>query len=1006
MTPSPYTLAGARRVLAGNPAEANEDVWTWDGDTGYLVPVLDGLVAAGHRRLRDGERARRHEVLAATHAALVFGAFFAVLGEAIVRSRGDLTDDDLRRMTTGEPELRTIDGSVVLPSATAGFEPTLRTVIRPLYEALSRDGRAFAMRWTGAAEHGDIVQQAADRYRAGYAPIADDVPEFAIWTMSGHPAPAGASLERLERLVSAIVAGEDRRAAGVRDTLAALNRGVLDEPLIPVDEAGDLQGVRVPTVDDGYINPCFRWAVAEPETQAGDHAWWARRPVETDIETFLAAHLVSPMAAERPLVVLGHPGSGKSLFTKVCAGRLSAADRFTAVRIALRDVRDPDQPIYQQIDDTVRRETNGRVAWPELCEAAAGTVRVVLIDGLDELMQVTGATQSSYLGNVAEFQRVEKATGNPVAAIVTARTLVADLARIPDGSVIIKLEDFSDDQVRTWLSVWQATNATEHLTPRALLPLGDLSHQPLLLLLLAIYGSVHPLPEAESVAALYGVLLQHFLTRELAKSADPDPDRTMEQRRGAALWDLGVVAFGMLNRGRLHIGEEQLRHDLAALRERNVQPVREVAAAGRLSTARQVIGRFFFITSADGAAGRSYEFLHSTFGEYLIAYHVLDELIDLHRALARPSSQQWDDDRLFALLSHQLLSSRTEILPFARQLFRAESPETRAGTLAVLRRIVRTAQDRWGRGGFGGYDPSGDRYTNRMAAYTVNVILLLTTLSEDPVPLAAIAPPGLAPEAWWASTVDLWASAFAGDPLTWSLLLARISRSDHDGPHISGRLTSAADSGTNRSLLATGSLDEAAATNAGRAAVTGTQVVTGPADVVVAGWLAMALTAAAHDPRPSRDGTLFTYLAQGRPTVSLARPILAYLCAFGAELGPAYRAEAVRYLLEPVHAGSLPIDDLTVLVAMFPDLLQDVPDLARCLLGESGRPRTTAVGDVLEIGATAWGRDSVDLYGRAIVHTGRSPAAGRPGEPVHPAKARAFIRDAVAILRNPPAQTL
>ena len=36
------------------------------------------------------------------------------------------------------------------------------------------------------------------------------------------------------------------------------------------------------------------------------------------------------------------------------------------------------------------------------------------------------------------------------------------------------------------------------------------------------------------------------------------------------------------------------------------------------------------------------------------------------------------------------------MLPFARQLFDAESEETREGVLAVVSRLIRAAPDRWG----------------------------------------------------------------------------------------------------------------------------------------------------------------------------------------------------------------------------------------------------------------------------------------------------------------------
>ena len=86
----------------------------------------------------------------------------------------------------------------------------------------------------------------------------------------------------------------------------------------------------------------------------------------------------------------------------------------------------------------------------------------------------------------------------------------------------------------------------------------------------------------------------------------------------------------------------------------------------------------FFIHTAEaeaGEGGRSYEFLHATFADYLIAHHTAEQLRDLHAALSRPSFQQWDDDLAFALLSHRLLAaSGARTLDFLRSWWEPTPP--------------------------------------------------------------------------------------------------------------------------------------------------------------------------------------------------------------------------------------------------------------------------------------------------------------------------------------------
>ena len=66
-----------------------------------------------------------------------------------------------------------------------------------------------------------------------------------------------------------------------------------------------------------------------------------------------------------------------------------------------------------QIQQALDLATNQRVAWWRLVEQSSETVRVVLLDGLDELLQTTSNDRSSYLQDVMEFQRVETEQEEP-----------------------------------------------------------------------------------------------------------------------------------------------------------------------------------------------------------------------------------------------------------------------------------------------------------------------------------------------------------------------------------------------------------------------------------------------------------------------------------------------------------------------------------------------------------------------------------------------------------------
>jgi hypothetical protein len=813
MSGSPYSFDTAREILAGRTSKTVKVLdrllgvailaagpiglatghpwllaaWSWVDQKNELVIHLDAMVAKGRAKLGKATGKQRYELVAATHTAVVAASFFAALRELTGPASEALTDADRVRLVDGAvPDADFHDAvelllstDIALPWAGRGFADNLDKEITPYFERLAERCLAFLAGFAVWSERfGDVdgprplatqlVERAVNRYRAEYAALAAEVPEFEIWTMLGEHGATQQALYRLEELVAAL-ANDRGRPDEARAAVAALNRAVLSAPMADLGETDEPVAVRFPTVERGYVEPRFRWAVMDRHSRPSHEDWWEGRPLDNDLATFLAAHFASPMSTVQPLVVLGHPGAGKSLFTKVCAARLSASDTLTTVRVPLREVPDPTVSVYRQIEEVLREATHGRAPWAELCAASRKRTRVVFIDGLDELMQATGAVESRYLQDVVDFQRDEASMRGPVVVVVTSRTVVADLAAIPAGCLVVKLEPFSDEQVGVWLRAWTRANSAaidrgeiRRLSVDAMLGYGDLVRQPLLLLLLAIVASEQDLPSEGTSARLYQALLDSFVRRELARPDVQVAGRTEAERHKQEMWRLGLVAFGMVNRGRHHLHEQDLAADLAALPGPFATAVTRARhdVAKTMTPARRTVGRFFFIHVAEaeaGAGGRSYEFLHATFADYLIAHGTAEQLRDLHAALSRSAFQQWDDDLLYALLSHRLLAGGgARTLDIFAEL--AGSDEVVAG---VLERLFVDAHQRWSRGRYGDYDPSGATYVQRLAVYTANLILLRVAVGPEPVPMAGLSPAGAGEAEWWRASVRLWRAALS-----------------------------------------------------------------------------------------------------------------------------------------------------------------------------------------------------------------------------------------------------
>jgi hypothetical protein len=593
---------------------------------------------------------------------------------------------------------------------------------------------------------GRVTGIAMRLFDASMQRLATECPEFAIWlNLSGHKA----TLDQLAILRGAVQALLDR-AEPVDQVPPALqgvvrfNRSVLARKLVSAEELPD--GLDAPTVDRAYLDPYFRMVEVNAQTPVNDEDYWSRIPARKDFNQFLLGYLSTPWAWANPLVILGHPGAGKSLLTEVQAARLPSPG-FVSVRVPLRDVP-ADGEIHEQIEYAIRLSTHETVSWPDLARGAGESLLVVFLDGFDELIQATGVSKSDYLMRVKKFQEIEETQGRHVAVIVTSRVTVADRMRIPAGTVAVRLEPFEIHQVEEWVEVWNSVNH-DYLVrhDREFLNLDfidrylSLASQPLLLLMLAIYHAEGGALLAEnaklSQTELYERLLVRFARREVSKKDSQDGDPAVERE----LMVLSVVAFGMFNRGAQWITDAQLADDLIALRI-TTDSLQTITAKHQhlAGPAKDALGRFFFIhrarTTLTGADLSSYEFLHATFGEYLVVRLIWRCLTDMvERAHAErtrmfPGAQRVDDAELRAFLSYSVLSVRATTVQFLSELIGKTTSEQRTGMRRVLLEAFKALHVPADNSAFSAYQPVEMTQTAQLTTYSANLIVLIVTLDE------------------------------------------------------------------------------------------------------------------------------------------------------------------------------------------------------------------------------------------------------------------------------------
>jgi hypothetical protein len=613
----------------------------------------------------------------------------------------------------------------------------------------------------------EVQKRANRRYRELYRLLSADVPEFGVWAaMAEHHATRAevaqvrAGLADLHALLERTSTG---RPVGRRRTeLAAMHRSALDRPLLRSTDAP--AGLRMPTLGDAYLTPRGAVAAVDADARPSADDWWHRHPVRDDLPTVLAALLTRAECTELPLVVLGHPGAGKSVLTEMLAAQLPPAD-YLPLRVELRAVA-ANAPIHAQIDEGLAAALHAPTSWRDLADAADGALPVIILDGFDELLQATGVDRSDYLEQVQRFQQEQRAMGRPVAVVVTSRTVVADRMRFPEGTTVIRLAPFDDDQVRRMVDVWARANsgplAARGLrppSPEAVLAHRELAEQPLLLLMLLLYDADANALHAGtglSRSELYEELLAMFARREVRKHAAHLAAGDLERAVEEELRRLEAVAMAMFARRRQSVTAEELGRDLAVLLPDAALRPDDAGLHGAVPGAHQVLGRFFFVHESRARTGSGpasvYEFLHATFGEYLVARTVVAALADLaedrRQAARRRFAAPLDDGLLYALTSFSALGGSAATVQFTADLLErrfAAHPEDRADFRALLVELFREASYPPAQRSFTEYAPLRLPVTVRVGVHTANLVVLLVLVAEGPVDLAELFPDAPAP---------------------------------------------------------------------------------------------------------------------------------------------------------------------------------------------------------------------------------------------------------------------
>lgn len=574
---------------------------------------------------------------------------------------------------------------------------------------------------------------------------------------------------------------DDHKADKVIRSLQRLYSERMEEAIIQEEYCPREGGpaLSFPQISEIFIPQAFKAIRKARDSRLEKEDVWEREKEWDTLGEYLLHVLRSPWSLELPTIVLGHPGSGKSLLTEVLAARLICPD-FFPIRVPLRDVN-AEADIQRQVEVWLCKFTGEEVTWTTLSDRLIelGTPPLVILDGYDELLQASGKVFANYVTKVREFQIREGRIGRPTRSIITSRLTLIDKADIPTGSTVFRLLEFNEKKRNSWRDVWNEKN-TRYFKTTGVRPFSlpvhdqkimDLAEQPLLLLMLALYDSEeNDLVAQETLdqTVLYHNLLRKFIIRERTKG-EAEADFKALNRNGqvalieADLIRLGVAAIGMFNRRTLHIHDNQLNEDVIFFEVEQQLPN---SPGTSLTQAEKLLGGFFFVHQSKSAvhqpdevsekSSSAFEFLHNTFGEFLAADFVLRQILtqtkEIHAQQNNPTltgklarslmTPEAFPPEFYACLMYSSLHQRPVILSMMRNWSKHRIADEHSDLPEFLNCLDMIIENQLGRILGNSLLPrmlprekaipfQSFSQLGHLAIYTLNLVLIRTILCED-----------------------------------------------------------------------------------------------------------------------------------------------------------------------------------------------------------------------------------------------------------------------------------
>ncbi len=478
---------------------------------------------------------------------------------------------------------------------------------------------------------------------------------------------------------------ESKLTEKIRENIKAHQKQIKAELTRPLSDNEDIEEIVFPKNKEIFISQSFQ-AISYKKRDHRKKFLTSESLGENcesgeDIGKYLLKTLVDPTYATRPIIILGNPGAGKSMLSKMFAGELSDTNDFIPFLIKLRNVASSSANLSEHINKglALSIENTKDINWLDWAKEFKERTPVLIMDGFDELMQSSSTELNGYINTIKEFQEKAMLHDICVRIILTSRVAVMQDVTLPEGTKIIKLNSFDEKRRNLWVEKWnsfQTKIGYKFKVPKNE-KIENLAQEPLLLTMLAVYdfdkSELQSMSRTKNFnqSRLYDSLLDSFAERQLKKSELYRNASLPKQKEEENLFRmrLGMIALMMFLNDTTSKDTQKLDEELEAfkLKESEIQT-------------SNVLGGFFFIhenkSTTEGEAEKfNYEFLHKTFGEFLTADFLL-------RTAANQFERKTRDEQVFKFcFGYNWLHKHNNIQNFlfehAHQVLKPESEQAK-----------------------------------------------------------------------------------------------------------------------------------------------------------------------------------------------------------------------------------------------------------------------------------------------------------------------------------------